>query len=306
MMLQCYEMSPPRRLRRFKHNNNYCCCCSRRMIVVLLLSLLCFMERPRFASSSLPPLPPGPLAHIERVEECKASRQSEGLCALVSEGDTDALMAALADTRVEEVWLFGAVALPPRPGGQTPIEIGRDVFVGGATRDAELIFSSDMGEPVLIVDAVLVFAHLKVQRLLTFLDFQQPEDIIWGTSMMPAIQRLESRHAGLPPFQYEWPEGASSRCETGILLYSVHVLYGWGQVFPFILTDEQLDTADWNSILQNIFQYSSYDKANDEVLQTPNQVPLAPNCSIPSTPNASTTQTTRQACQTWRAGRGLR
>ena len=104
------------------------------------------------------PVPPG-------REGC-GDREAAGSCVTVPGGDSAALLAALSDSGVDEIWLAGGVSLP-QGGGVLHLE--RDLLLGGLkTPLTPLHFEAGDGEPLLVMHGFLALVNLKITGLASF------------------------------------------------------------------------------------------------------------------------------------------
>ena len=103
------------------------------------------------------PVPPG-------REGC-GDREAAGSCVTVLEGDSAALLAALSDSGVDEVWLAGSVSVPQ---GDGVLHLERDLLLGGLVSPTPLHFEAGDGEPLLMIHGFLALVNLKITGFFTF------------------------------------------------------------------------------------------------------------------------------------------
>ena len=104
------------------------------------------------------PVPPG-------REGC-GDREAAGSCVTVLEGDSAALLAALSNSGVDEVWLAGSVSVPHQGGGVLHLE--RDLLLGGLGSPTPLHFEAGDGEPLLMMRGFLALVNLKLTGFFAF------------------------------------------------------------------------------------------------------------------------------------------
>ena len=97
------------------------------------------------------PVPPG--------QEGCGDREAAGSCVTVLEGDSAALLAALSDSGVDEIWLAGSVSVPQRGG---VLHLERDLLLGGLDSPTPLHFEAGDGEPLLMMHGFLALVNLKL------------------------------------------------------------------------------------------------------------------------------------------------
>jgi hypothetical protein len=87
---------------------------------------------------------------------------------VITQGDSNALILALRDDRVTEIWLSGAVSLPRQ---DALIHVRRDLLLGGLQPFTEVTFSGEGVQGLLRVHGFLVLYRL---RLYGFFEFVGP------------------------------------------------------------------------------------------------------------------------------------
>jgi len=87
-------------------------------------------------------------------------------CLVIAQGDSNALVAALGDDKVEQIWLSGSVVVPPQ---NATIHIRRHLLLGGLQPFTALTF--EIGEGVKGLLRVYGFLALYRLRLYGFLEF---------------------------------------------------------------------------------------------------------------------------------------
>ena len=129
------------------------------------------------------PVPPG-------REGC-GDREAAGSCVTVLEGDSAALLAALSNGGVDEVWLAGAGVSVPQGGGVLHLE--RDILIGGLGPHSQLHFEAGDEEPLFVMHGFLALVNLKVTGFVAF-----RQSIGTQSNTLKVMRCVELRFYALP------------------------------------------------------------------------------------------------------------